>query len=190
MKNYQSVIAQDFLCVPATLQMIIQRSVNMDVSQIQIAEHLGVCVPTDYHGSIQNIERTDQISKWGVRIMNDDINRLFKKLNIPLQETYTPSNTLSDFEFNDFVTSLSLTGHDIICGFSYGVLFKERDNIDVGHVAILLECNGEVCSMYDPGPKNYGIKNVALDDLRMAMRVKKDGLWVIKKQEDITNANQ
>jgi len=49
-----------------------------------------------------------------------------------------------------------------------------------GHVGIFLKLEGDNLLFLDPGPRNYGVRKVKIDDLYNAIKNKSDGLWIIK----------
>ena len=51
MKN---VIAENYLCFPALLEMIINDAFDMNISQFEIAEYFGIVVPCGYKRIINN----------------------------------------------------------------------------------------------------------------------------------------
>lgn len=184
LKTYYFIKSKPFLCVASLLQIIIKTELNIDFDQNEIGNYFGVYVPLDYSGKLSNIVRTSDKSKWGIIITKNEVNNFFKKNNLPLREQYLDISLYEDWSFEEEIKSLLNNNVNLICGFDYGYLLNNYKPSFIGHVALLLSIS-ENCrdsfKIYDPGPKEPGVKTVKSIELYNAIRLKRNGIWKIMK---------
>lgn len=180
--HYELIEAKPFLCVGASIEMILRSEGICIYDQVDISERLGVNIPPEDESSLLNVTRTIDKNRWGTVIENGVLNRLFEEISVPLYENYIHISTIHEAEFAVTLAKQITTGHHIICGFDYGVLFRDKQST-VGHVAIITAVSNEGnVELLDPGPDDSGIKTVNADLLYDAIRSKKDGLWIFMKK--------
>ena len=180
MTNY--IIAKDYLCFMALLEMIVSETIPYNhFTQIDFAESFGITIPIGNHTSIDNVQYSNDIKECGASVSVEELNELFVKHNIPLAVSYLPSNYFNELNFDDIVSTKSRNSF-IVFAFSYGVLYNEPQNIDVGHVVLFEEINRKSDSVivYDPGPRNFGSKVVQVDDIIYAMK-RRGGIFLFEK---------
>jgi len=178
LKAYKKIIAGDFLCVPACLEVILQRY-NFSISQYVIAEYLGLYVPIDYCGPVRNVRRTNNRIEWGVQLQLESLNKFFIDFSFPLQEKYIHHKQMDEVLFDEIITNNSnRIDTDVICGFDYGIL--NNFEYGSGHVSLVLGLENDCIFTFDPGPKDPGIKKYLTYEMYLSMKKKNDGLWIIK----------
>ena len=177
--NYFPVIADRYLCVCALVEMIIKKRLNKSVTQHEIAEFIGINVPVNYEGSIKNVNYVNDENLYGMVLNYEGLNPLFKKLDLEIREEYHTIFKFQDWEFYDFIKENLNNNREIILGFSYGALFSDNSNLLAGHACLVENVENGNVSIYDPGPEGYGFKIVESSNLYSAIKVKKDGLWII-----------
>ena len=98
-------------------------------------------------------------------------------------ETYRSAYQIHPDDFTSLLKKELLKNNSIICAYSYGGLYG-YDSIEVGHVSIILDVSDDLSTVtiLDPGPDDYGMKEVNADRLLLAMRMKKNGLWIISSK--------
>lgn len=171
--RYPLITGLDYHCVPTCLEMIV-KSMGYQISGRQLASYFHI---------VTNEESVDD-NDLGVHIVNGELDKLFADLCIPVSEQYIPISQIAEFEFTDIISKhLSEQAH-IICGYSYGLLFREQLLEDIGHVSIILSAEEENVKILNPGPKNAGVNLVREDDLYQSIRRKRDGLWILKKNNE------
>lgn len=179
--KYEIVIAKQYLCVPACLSTVINAMCNINISQYDIANFLGVNVPIGERiDFVNNISTTEKSADIGVIIKGNEINELFEYFEIPLTERYLSAYRIYPDDFAALVKKEISKNNSVICGFSYGFLYG-CNNLDIGHVSIISGVS-EDCTyitLIDPGPDDYGFKKVETSRLFESMRLKKNGIWVI-----------
>jgi hypothetical protein len=164
--------------------MVINNMCSIDISQYDIANYLGVNIPDgETIPFVFNIKKTDQNSNIGVIVTGNEINDLFEHFDIPLKETYKSAYRIYPDDFGLLVKKELLQNKSIICGFSYGYLY-DKNNFDIGHVSIITNISDDYSSMFllDPGPDDCGLKEVETNKLFSAIRLKRNGIWVISQK--------
>ncbi len=168
--HYPIVQGADYFCVPTCLEMIV-KSMGYQIDGRRIASY--------FHIVTNGEAATD--NDLGVHIINGELDRIFSDLHFPITEQYIPISQISEFEFTDIIRKHLIERSHIICGYSYGLLFREPLLEDIGHVSIILSAEKNV-EILNPGPKYAGVNNVREDDLFQAIRRKHDGLWILRKK--------
>lgn len=171
--EYPVIQEKNYYCVPSCLKMVLS-SMGFHYSIEELASNF----------TIVTVDETTIDSELGIHIKNGDLNRLFNKINVPLWEEYIPINQISEFVFSDLIHNLLLQKAHIVCGYSYGLLFRDSSLLDIGHVSIILSSNSENVHILNPGPKFAGVNKVNEYDLYCAIRRKNDGLWVLKEKNE------
>jgi hypothetical protein len=143
-----------------------------------IDNYFTVYIPEDTQGKLKCV-KTSNPQEYGIKVGNDTLNKFFSHFNIPLHEKYLSIFHYEDWSFEQEVRELLNSDNHIICGFSYGALYNEQKNIDIGHVSIIADMDDNQIKLLDPGPINPGLKYVKADDLYSAIKMRRDGLWLI-----------
>lgn len=181
MRGYINIKADEFCCTGAVLEAILIRNNYKKYSQYDIINEFGLTVPktAKVFEKINNITYSDNPNDWGVKLEYDSLNTFFKKERINLVEEYISIREIADYRFELTLKSIS-DEFDVVFGFDYGRLNNIPDSYSIGHVGLLLKLEGENLLYLDPGPRNYGVRKVNIDDLYIAIKNKSDGLWIIK----------
>lgn len=181
--NYELIVADSYLCIPATLQTILKSEGFIPlISQYEIADYFGVNVPLDYKNeNLGNINRTSISKEWGIKLKKESINNFFKFYGFPLSEKYIPINTLLDWEFTDTIINAIKAGKHIVCGYSYNMFYSNKKG-EIGHVSLITGISDNDIEILNPGPDNSGFQHVDLYQLYSSIKLKDDGLWLIEKK--------
>jgi hypothetical protein len=138
-----------------------------------------VNIPSDAKiNKVQQYYHTEDKNKFGIIIYSDSINNLFHHFGIKLIEKYVGINTIPEESFVSTVQELLKKSY-VICGYDYGYVYNEPKNICLGHVSIITEITDDTVMLFDPGPRNFGIKRLDTYRLFYGIKHKKDGLWCI-----------
>jgi hypothetical protein len=186
-KKYYPVRAKPFLCVAALIESILKTEGFNEYSQDNIAIFFGVTFPSDYNNKPDEYEVSDNSFDWGINVSKKSITSFFIDNHLPFFERFISLSTIAEYEFmNTLNELLKDTGKHIICGYDYYALNNPIRNESVGHVSLIVGIciPDETVSIYDPGPKNSGIKKVNIDDLYYAIRRRNDGLWLISRKNN------
>ena len=177
----KTVIAKEYLCFDALLEMIISLADSPNhFTQTDLAEILGITLPTGTPTTINNVRYSDSLMDYGTNICIREINDFFHDNAISLRLWYVPSNCFDEMTFVDTIQK-NLQTH-MVLAFDYGLLYNEPQNNDVGHVALLEDINtkADTIRIYDPGPRNHGSKVVKVDDMVYAMK-KRGGIYLFEQ---------
>lgn len=178
--KYKLDVAENYLCVAAVLQCILQLY-DIELSQKEIASYFTLFIPENNSDLKELGKLTKDSNKFGIVLKDSDINRFFSSLKIKLYEKYYKINLFEDWELEDFLVNHLQKNAHLICGFSYGELYNDTKNINIGHVALITGVSNNKIHIIDPGPKKHGEKIVELSLLFRAIHKKKDGIWVIQE---------
>lgn len=178
--HYDLIVANEYLCVAACLEMILKAE-SIIMPQSEIGEYFGINVSSDYSGPIRNVKYTDDLNRLGIVLKEESINEFFSQFQIPLKEDYVSIKTLQDWMFEDLLAEKLALGSHVVCGFSYGTLYKDEAKKRIGHVGLVEAIGRNSVVMLDPGPLNAGEKQVEIGDLFSAIHQKNDGVWVISR---------
>ena len=186
MKKY--VIARNYLCVLALIEMIISDLYGSTLySQLDLAEIFGITIPIGKDIPIRNIRYSSITTELGVHIDENKLNTFFRNNGIDLFVTYYSANP---FEYNqiDEYSSEDLRRHKyILYTYSYGYLFNDPEKMNVGHAALFVKSLSQsVIQIYDPGPINCGVKTVNRADLHEAMLYRSGGIFVFQSLNERT----
>lgn len=175
-------ISRNYLCFDALLEMIVTDICpNTQYTQFSFAELFGITIPNGEHTEIKNVRFSSNIEECGTNINVNDINAFFDKNQIPLSLSFVPANHFDEATFDDYLVANSRNSY-VVFAFCYGVLYNEPQNANVGHVSLLKGFGNtvETIEIYDPGPRNSGVKIVKTDDMFYAMR-RRGGIYSFKK---------
>jgi hypothetical protein len=182
-KKYNYLVAENFLCVPTLLKIVID-SYGYSMIQISdIANYFGITLPEEYKledSNIVNVRYSNEIVNFGIHIGMQDINALFKHFILSLKETYVSVFNYNEYSFLDYISELSQNNDvHVIFGLDFGVLVKDPNRENYGHVCLLIDVRDENVIIYNPGPYLSGEMTVNYLDLFDSIRRKRDGIWII-----------
>lgn len=176
------VVAENFYCFPALLEIVFRQRYGVSVDQKEIGRMLGVAKPIEHRCFDRAVSQCDDMRDWGVHVDLGALRRLFESMGVSVDVQMRNVNSIFEGCLSEVIKELKSDGSDVICGFSYGELYGIHSLLQCGHVALVLSLkeNG-VVEMYDPGPKNPGVKD--FDDLKLfeAMRVRDGFLLSIRR---------
>lgn len=180
-KKYENLVADNYLCVPTVLEIILKSENVPNFDKYMIANYFGVVLPQQVvYSQISNYSHSEDSIHQGITLKRDSINNFFKKNNIPLKEHFVWIKYIDRDFFSDFIYENLISGKHIICGYEYNTLYKKTGKY-AGHVSIITTAdpNKDVLCLLDPGPNSPGLKTISAQDLYYAILRAKDGLWVI-----------
>ena len=123
MKDY--VVANDYLCFMALLEMIVSEACpEFHFSQTDFAEQFGITIPFGENTSIKNVHYSDDIRECGTHICINNINDFFKRNMIPLHLSFISSCFFDEINFSNIIIEKSKNCH-IVFAFCYGLLFND-----------------------------------------------------------------
>ena len=177
-----NIISNNYMCFDALLEYIISCvSPLSHLTQTDLAEIFGITLPYGAQTSIHNVKYSNNITDCGTNINIISINKFFNDYSIPLQLSYISPAFFDEITFVDIIQKY--IGDYIVFAFDYGLLYKEPQNNDVGHVALLenIDVISDCIQIYDPGPRNYGSRIVKVDDMVYAMK-RRGGIYLFKNR--------
>ncbi len=184
------MIAKQYLCFAACLQIAAKETANVEIDQVLLANYLGVVLPLDFDASglaehgVTNIRHDSDPIHWGITPVVTDINTVLTSVNVLLECRFEPISNFQDWEFEDHLTALRYSGHFPIVGFDYHSLAGEFAPEDRGHCAVVYDIRNltgrTVVEIYDPGPSQAGFRVVEAYPLYRACRKRHGGIWSLK----------
>lgn len=175
MKYIQS---ENYLCFATLLEMVLNDIGIQKYTRFDLAEELGITLPSSVRGLVNKAEYSDDEFEWGIRVDSKKLNAFFQKKGIILQAKYihaTPYTMLEE-EIRKWNQCY------VIFLFSYGELVGNSELREVGHAVLFIDMpNPQKVRIYDPGPKDSGEKNVNCYRLEEAMYQRRAGYVLIQK---------
>lgn len=176
------VIAENYLCFYAIIETVLSDIGVNKFSQYDLANEFGVVLP--YGHSIPNVYNvifSDEIYYLGAHVNEQKINSFFKSNEIELKISYIPENPYIDYDYDKFDCFITESNKYYIYYYSYGSLYHEAKNYNVGHVSLLLNCPSlERLEIYDPGPRLAGAKTIRRISMHDAMEDIRGGVYVVE----------
>lgn len=170
--------SENYLCFATLLEMILNDIGIQKYTRFDIAEELGITLPSSARGLVNKANYSDDEFEWGIRIDSKKLNTFFQKKGIILQAKYiraTPYTMLEE-EIRKWNQCY------VIFLFSYGELVGNSELQEVGHAALFVDMpSPQKVRIYDPGPKDSGEKNVNCYRLEEAMYQRRAGYVLIQK---------
>lgn len=175
--------AENYFCFLALLEMILVDAFDLELfDQYRLAEVFGITIPKNELCMIKNITYSDSVYEYGVHIHENKLNAFFQETGLPMHVEYFIANPYEANPIDAYENNKLREGKYIVYTYSYGSLYHEPQNKEVGHVAILEEVISErTLKIYDPGPRNYGVKKVDRIGMYEAMLERNAGLYVFEK---------
>lgn len=175
----KEVIAINYLCLYAMIEMVLKDIDEMNWDQIQLANQFGVVLPEGNSiNGIDNVTYCIDERKCGAHINIESLNSFFSMENIPLRATIldsNPFNCYDEAETND-------RNKYIVYLYSYGSLNNDPKKRNIGHASIKIsDIRNGIVSIYDPGPVGAGIKEVRLSKLYDAIGESNGGILIIER---------
>lgn len=171
------VVGEDYLCLFAILEIVLKDIGIYNYDQYELANYFGVTLPSNYYiKGVTNITIGKEMSEYGAHINQIDMCSFFMKKGIPLNTEYIHANPFGEYENAKYIEKKKY----VIYQYSYGSLYHEPKNDSVGHASLLVanEKNGRI-RIYDPGPRNYGEKEVEESKMLDAVYDIRGGIFVL-----------
>lgn len=173
------VVAENYLCLYALLEMVLRDVGNNEFNQYSLADYFGITVPMDFSSDkITNIKHSTEEREWGASLNIQNVNQFFNMNKISLKAKYLTANPFNEYEEAETMSD----GKYIIYLYSYGHLNHEPVNYDVGHASLLMNYGSNRAKIYDPGPRNAGIKEISVSNLYDAIYDSRGGILIIEKE--------
>jgi len=176
------VVAEKRLCFAALLETMFKSFGVERLSQLDIAEYLGVTLPSNdlLLRKIENVKLSDNPYDWGMNPNHKELETLLLKEGINIEFQYIPAKSQEDWSFEDWIRT-EINSSNIICTLEYNTTFDIADKNLYGHAILLNRVDGEAVEIFDPGPENAGIKKVPFYELFVASKRMNGGLWIFKR---------
>jgi len=175
MKYIQS---ENYLCFATLLEMVLYDIGMQKYTRFDIAEELGITLPSSARGLVRGADYSDDEFEWGIRIDSKKLNMFFQKNGIKLHAEYihaTPYTMLEE-EIRKWSQCY------VIFLFSYGELIGDSELQEVGHAALFVDMpDSQKVRIYDPSPKDSGEKSINCYRLEEAMYQRRAGYVLIQK---------
>lgn len=175
--------SKNYYCFLSLLSMIITDTLgNSYFTEDILAEYFGLVLPYDTPTTLNNVSYSNNPRNYGVHINEIRLNKFFTQTGIPLYANYIQSNPYSDDLIDSSSSAAVQSGKYVIYTFSYGGLYHDSELISIGHVALLEEIISEYSlKIYDPGPKDAGIKVIDKITMYDAIRDRNAGIYIFSK---------
>lgn len=173
------ITAENYLCFYSLFEMILRDMGRNKWSQYSLANIFGVVLPNgEKIPNVDNVIYDDNEAMCGAHIDCNMINDFFKKESIALQINYVKANPYGVYNIDNEI----MKDKYCIYAYSYGALYDEVLNINVGHTSLFLrDVNQEEIEIFDPGPRNAGRKVVKKYKMYDAMYDSKGGIYFFEK---------
>lgn len=178
-KIYDNIknIAKNFYCFPALIEVICKHRYGIDVDQVSIGSALGIVLPSDNFESRENsFSQPVIMEEFGVHVAPDKVQQYFMSIGVNVNVEIKYESQIFDGYLASEISNMLKPKTDVICGFSYGELYRKPSLSQFGHVSLVLDVmeNGRI-KIFDPGPENAGVKEV--DELKLydAMHIGRNG---------------
>jgi hypothetical protein len=182
------VISRPYLCFAACCQIVLQEIAGLDVDQIEMANRLGIVLPTDRDCSdlteagVTNIRFDADPALWGIAPAPADVSAALRRGSEFLECRFEDISQFQDWELGERLSMLTEAGQFPIVGFDYSALFGGEGQPITGHCVVVYdryELNGRLSfRIYDPGPKEAGFRVVDSESLYFTCRKKHGGIWL------------
>lgn len=159
-------------CFPAVIEILLKFYGYCDIDQCVIAQKLCELTGQDATSFIQD----------GLQIRPGTLNTFFEENNFKLKEQYISCSKIYDeYDFECKLKEQCEQDSFIICGYNYSWLFDKRCGT-ANHVSVICSVNSESekITIFDPGPEDYGHKEVKIDDLWYALKIARAGIWCVQ----------
>lgn len=185
MRTYTTVESAPYCCFAASLEAIFRRNGINHISQYDIANYLGLVVyeneKDEIPQALTNVSYSSDSRIIGLHIADDTLAKLFHHFNLPFKEDYISWQQISDWNFEYLLKSIS-NEYDVILYFDFGRLYREEENVGVGHVGLLIDVDDNSQVTYlNPGPRHLGLNIFTAADFLDAIKARKGGLSIIHK---------
>ena len=187
MRKYQLIKSAPYCCVAASLESIFKRHGFNDITQYDIANHVGIVVHESDKAEIPvelyNVAFTSDNAKVGMHLYSDTLNNLFNHFRLPFRELYISWQELADWNIDCILQNLS-EEDDAILLFDLGYLYHEDRNRGIGHSGLFVSLDMDHTVEYlSPGPRFLGLGKFSSDDFVNAIKAKKGGISVISSNK-------
>lgn|SRR3989338_82582 len=181
--KYKHISQKPYCCVPACVQMILQRRKLPTLKQTDIAYDLGIVLPLkDRHLLPKSHKGRKPRAGWGTRInlKKYSFTEFFKRREYPLRETFWSAKQFSSVKkFKKFLIDNIEKENDLLVCFNYPMLYRIKGSW--GHASLIEEVKGDNVILRDPNPKHRKARRVLLNDLLNALKNHHHGgVWLIE----------
>ena len=183
--KYYHISQKPYCCVPACVQMILNRRKLPLIDQAEIAYDLGVVLPPeDRHSLPRSHKGRRPKAGWGTRINLKKycLAVFFKRRGYFLKETfYSAKKFRTEKQFKEFLSDNVSKGNDLLVCFNYPFLHRLKGKW--GHASLIEKLEKEYAILCDPQQKYKKTRKVLMNDLLLALKNHNHGgIWVIKEK--------
>lgn len=174
------VVGENFLCFFALMEIILNDIGISIYNQYDLANYFGVVLPVDYKiKGVENVSYSTSEKEYGFHGRLQDINVFLEKHDIPLTASYLAANPFDEYPGLMYIPQKRYA----IFLYSYGSLYKEASNDNVGHASLLIANEvGRRIKIYDPGPRDYGEKTFFVNRIYDAIYDNRGGIFIFNRK--------
>lgn len=181
--KYKHISQKPYCCVPACVQMILQRRKLPILLQTDIAYDLGIILPSQERYLLPKSHKGQRPKAgWGTRInlKRYSLATFFKKREYHLKEIFQSAKKFSSTsQFRKFLLENIREKNDLLICFNYPMLYRIEGSW--GHASLIEKVGDEKVTLRDPNPKHKKAREVLLNDLLTALKNHHHGgIWIIK----------
>lgn len=184
MRDYPIIKSLPYCCVPASIEAILKRHGINGITQLEIANQLGICASEKERNNLSKIftkvKYSDKKNDFGIIIGNETLNNLFSHFDLPFNESYISWQELNDINIETILSNVK-EDEDAILFFDFGVLYKEDQNIGIGHSGVFISYINEKITYLNPGPRFLGVNTFNSEDFLSAIKRGSGGISIIKR---------
>ena len=181
--KYKHISQKPYCCVPACIQMILQRRKLPILLQTDIAYDLGIILSSqDRHLLPKSHKGQRPKAGWGTRInlKRYSLSTFFKKREYYLKEIFQSAKKFSSvMQFKKCLLEKIKEKNDLLICFNYPMLYHIKGSW--GHASLIERVGDDKVILRDPNPKHKELREVLLNDLLVALKSHHHGgIWLIK----------
>lgn len=180
--RYKHIAQKPYCCVPACVQMILERRDLRLLTQPTIAYDLGVALPPNQRKLLPksyNVPRPK--SGWGTRINKSkySLGSFFKGRKYPLREEYHSAKSFASIRsFRKFLLD-NVNENDMLVCFNYPMLYELEGSW--GHASLVVGVGDSYVTLRDPDAKQTKLRRVELGKFYLSLKNHPGGgVWVVK----------
>lgn len=181
--KYTHISQKPFCCIPACIQMILQRRKLPTLSQSDIGYELGMILPpSKRHLKIKSYIGNRPKAGWGSRIniKKFSLTKFFRKEKLLLAEKHYPAKYFRTLkQLKRFIQDNLKESSDLLTCFNYPLLYNGKGSW--GHASLIENVKDKKLILCDPGRKYKQLRSVNLKDFFVSIKNHPTGgIWIIE----------
>lgn len=178
--RYHREPALPFLCVPACLNMVLERRKYATSPQVDLAKRLGLVVPQQCADEYPFAELSESPSDWGTprATVEARISDILGELAPVLHHVYRRWQEIPSSSQLEFIADQVASGNDVAVGFDASKVYEGAE--PSGHVALVMEvdCRADLVRLMDPERGSVDGVVVTWARLFSGIIAARDGYWL------------